>query len=141
MVIGDGLIANKFIKYRNNDEIIIFASGVSNSKEKDPNEFEREKKLLSFFFNTDKKFIYFSTLLINYPCEQNSNYVKHKKEIEQLISKNFKNFLIFRLTNIIGFSKNRFTSFNFFLDKILAVVSIYVQKNTTRFFLDSYDIE
>ncbi len=46
MVIGNGLIGCIFSSFTKNDEIIIFASGVSNSKESNKNEFDREEKLL-----------------------------------------------------------------------------------------------
>ena len=39
MVIGNGMIANAFKQYENDDEVIIFASGVSNSKENNDSEF------------------------------------------------------------------------------------------------------
>lgn len=141
MVIGNGLIASKFSKYVDNDKVIIFASGVSNSKENDSKKFEREISLLSSLIGTEKKIIYFSTLLINYPCSKNTNYVKHKNQVEKLISKNFDNFIIFRLPNIVGLSNNRFTSFNFFINKILSGESIEIESKTSRFFLDSDDLE
>jgi UDP-2-acetamido-2,6-beta-L-arabino-hexul-4-ose reductase len=140
MVIGNGLISSKFLSYKNNKKIIIFASGVSNSKEVDIKEFEREKKLLNELYITEKKLVYFSTLLVNYPCMENSEYVKHKKNIEDFITTNFKNFIIFRLPNIVGHTKNKFTSFNFFINKIQKEETIYIEKNTTRFFLDSDDL-
>ncbi|MEO7119531.1 MAG: hypothetical protein ABIY62_00460 [Ginsengibacter sp.] len=42
MVIGNGMIANRFISYKNNDDVIIFASGVSNSKDTIEENFLRE---------------------------------------------------------------------------------------------------
>ena len=33
MVVGNGMIANRFINYKNDEDTIIFASGVSNSKD------------------------------------------------------------------------------------------------------------
>ena len=39
MVIGNGLLAKEFNFYKNNEQIVIFASGVSNSKEKIQNNF------------------------------------------------------------------------------------------------------
>ena len=44
MVIGNGSIANIFIKkYSDNKDILIFASGVSDSNETDDNKFKREE--------------------------------------------------------------------------------------------------
>ena len=63
MVVGSGMIAKAFHHYINNDDVVIFASGVSNSKEDDDLSFEKEKNLLlsTRFNNVNKKFIYFKT--------------------------------------------------------------------------------
>ena len=65
MVIGNGLLANTFRKYEDSDSIIIFASGVSNSKEINKSEFKREFDLLKtmLVFKETKKIIYFSIIL------------------------------------------------------------------------------
>ena len=47
MVVGTGLLAKAFLEYENDDNIIVFASGVSNSKEISREEFDREKLLLN----------------------------------------------------------------------------------------------
>ncbi len=64
MVIGNGLIGNIF-KLVDSDNYLIFASGVSNSMENNDGEFNREFDLLKSHINTNKKFIYFSTVNIN----------------------------------------------------------------------------
>jgi hypothetical protein len=47
MIIGNGSLANIFIeKFKDDENIIIFASGVSSSKETRESEFNREKELL-----------------------------------------------------------------------------------------------
>ena len=45
MIIGQGMLAKRFEKY-DNDNIVIFASGVSNSRETSKIMFEKERKLL-----------------------------------------------------------------------------------------------
>ena len=47
MVIGNGMIANRFASYKDDDNIFIFASGVSNSKETNEEHFLREVQLLN----------------------------------------------------------------------------------------------
>lgn len=141
MVVGNGLIASKFLSFETNSEVIIFASGVSNSNEINDQFFQKEKELIYNFHSTEKKFVYFSSLLIEYPCMKNKRYVKHKKEIEEIIGKNFKNYVIFRLPNVVGKSKNKHTFFNFFLEKILKGEELFIEKKSTRFFLDSDDLE
>jgi hypothetical protein len=46
MVIGNGMVATKFESFKTNDEHIIFASGVSNSKSSDSSAYKRESELL-----------------------------------------------------------------------------------------------
>ena len=62
MIIGNGLRAKAFNSYGNDNKLLIFASGVSNSNETSSKAFDREKKLLLDALNNQsgKKFIYFS---------------------------------------------------------------------------------
>jgi hypothetical protein len=63
MVVGNGMLARKFANYINDDSVVIFASGVSNSLEIARSEFIREQLLLekTILENVEKKIIYFST--------------------------------------------------------------------------------
>ncbi len=142
MVIGSGMIAKAFSHYINNDNVIIFASGVSNSKEESVLCFEREEKMLLDINskNPEKKFIYFSTISIEDKSLSNSKYINHKINIENIISKNFNNYIIFRLPNIIGNAENKNTFFNFFLNKIKNNEEIEIQKNASRYIIDIEDV-
>ena len=64
MIIGNGLVAKSFKREKKFfKNIIVFASGLANSKNINKKEFVREKKLLKKFLNIKKKkLIYFSTL-------------------------------------------------------------------------------
>ena len=89
MIIGKGDIASIL---NDRDDITFFASGVSNSSETRWEEFDREKKLL---FEQDKDIclLYFSSIAIDIKEKyDNSKYLKHKKEMEDLIKSNFKNY-------------------------------------------------
>lgn len=140
MVVGNGLLSNTFKNYNDNDSVIIFASGVSNSKENDSKEFLREIQLLSSFFGTNSRLIYFSTCSIYDPSLSNSLYINHKLNVEKIIRENFKNYIIFRLPNVIGKSDNCNTSFNFFKERINKGLQIDIQRNSTRYFIDSEDL-
>lgn len=142
MVIGSGMIAKAFSHYVDNDNVIIFASGVSNSKEKDDLLFKREEKMLLDVNskNLNKKLIYFSTVSIEDESLSNSKYINHKINIENIISENFNNYIIFRLPNIIGNTKNENTFFNFFKNKINNDEEIEIQKNASRYIIDIEDV-
>ena len=140
MVIGNGLIACQFDKYSDNDDIIIFASGVSNSKETNSKLFDQELNLIKKYISKKSLFIYFSTCSVHDSSLTESNYVKHKLKVEKFIQSNFENFLILRLPNIIGLTKNPHTFFNYFYNSIKNGESILIQKNAVRYFMDAEDI-
>jgi len=54
MVIGHGFLAKRFESYQNNDRFIIFASGVSNSKNTQDSDYNRERELLSSTIKNNK---------------------------------------------------------------------------------------
>ena len=122
MIIGNGLMANIF-KLIDSNSLLIFASGVSNSMEDNDKEYKREFDLIKLNSNTNKKFIYFSTIDIN----NDRKYFLHKKQIEEFISNNFQNYLIFRLPNIIGNGGNKNNIFNYFIKNITENNLIKVQ--------------
>lgn len=140
MVVGNGMVANAFRQYENDDNVIIFASGVSNSKENNYSEFEREFKLLKSHITSKKKIIYFSTCSIFDESISSSRYIQHKKFIENFIQKHCHQYIIFRLPNVVGNTKNNNTSFNFFKNKITQGDEIQVQKQATRYIVDIDDI-
>ncbi len=108
MIIGNGMMANAFEKYSNDNDIVIFASGVSNSKAKDKDAFHREESLLSKTIkeNPEKTIVYFSTCSIYDDSVNKTAYVLHKKNMENLIYKLCQHFYIFRLPQVIGKTKS-----------------------------------
>lgn len=112
MVIGSGMLASAFEKFTTHEEVIIFASGVSNSLEIDLSRFLREENLLNSVFSkcTGKKLVYFSTYSIHY---KQSLYTDHKKRMEDLVLSMNSNSLVLRVTNVVGKSLNPNTLLNF----------------------------
>ena len=143
MVIGNGAIASSFAaKYSNDDQVVIFASGVSNSKESDDSKFERERKLVlsSLVQNPEKFFVYFSTCSVYDPCEKNSHYVRHKLAIEEIIQKNASKYLISRVSNVVCKTENKTTVFNFFVNNIRDGSPFKLWKNAYRNVIDVDDL-
>lgn len=132
MIIGNGLIATAFRKSNIDfDNYIIFASGVSNSKLEDSNEFEKELELIKEYLNIGKKFIYFSSIHMLDPSQNHSMYVQHKINMERFIEANFENYIIYRLPIVIGAGGNNKSLFNFLYDSI-------INRNNMNIFVDSY---
>lgn len=126
MIIGNGDIASACEdKY----DWIIFASGVSNSREERESEYQREKDLLLSQDKT-KHLVYFGSLSIFY---SDTRYSKHKKEMEELVKKNFKNYTIVRLGNI-DWGDNPHTLINYFRKQKKFGIPIEVQ-DTYRYII------
>ena len=105
MVIGCGDIGS-VLTHR--EHLTFFACGVSNSKELDPFEYEREARRL---MNQDKskRLVYFSSLSIYY---SDTRYTRHKMFMEELVKQHFTKYCIIRLGNIT-WGKNPHTLLNF----------------------------
>ena len=106
MIIGGGDIA-KVLPER--DDLLFFASGVSNSRETDQKAYERERDLL---MAQDKlaHIVYFSSLAIFY---SDTLYTRHKRLMERVVKANFAHYTIVRLGNI-AWGDNPHTLINYF---------------------------
>jgi hypothetical protein len=141
MIVGNGLIASVFLKSEEDyKDYIIFASGVSSSKETKYEEFEREKTLLKNVLkkNNNLKLIYFSTILSD---KIDNLYYQHKLSIENYIKKNCINYKIYRIPQILGYSGNNDNLVNYFVNKIKKNEEISLYKNVKRSILDVDDLK
>ena len=134
MIVGNGMVANRFISYKADEERIIFASGVSNSKTIVKENFLREFELLekTVKIYPDKTIVYFSTCSVADDDLSTSPYVLHKIRIENFIKDSSSNYLIFRVSNIAGTSNNPYTLLNYFIFNILQNHPFTVWKNAHR---------
>ena len=141
MIVGNGMLAQAFNEYNNNNRIVIFASGVSNSSEKEEQAFQREIDLVKRIIskNKDKLFIYFSTCSMYDPLSKDTSYVQHKLQIEKMISSQSDNFLILRVSQVFGRSKNA-TLLNFLFEKIEHEKQFDLWKNSNRNIISLNDI-
>ena len=142
MVIGNGMVAKRFESYKTNNEFIIFASGVSNSKNRDVADYDRETLLLAdtIAANPEKKLVYFSTCSLYDPAETESLYVFHKRKIETIIRQQVSDYYIFRVSNLVGKSFNQNTLLNFFYYHIIHKINFDLWINSTRNLVDTDDL-
>ena len=134
MLIGNGMIANSFNNYRHNKDVIIFASGVSNSRETKKENFDRELNLLENVVkeNPGTCLVYFSTCSVADEGREPSPYILHKKNIEQFVIAEITNYHIFRVPNVAGVSNNPYTLLNFLIFNILQNRPVTIWKNANR---------
>lgn len=142
MVTGHGMIAKKFASYKSDDNYLIFASGVSNSKNTDLTAFQRETDLLTEMrkLHPDKMLVYFSTFSIFDPSEKDSLYVQHKRKLEDFIVQSEGNYLVLRVSNLAGRSANPNTILNFIYSHIINKLSFQAWMNSTRNLIDIDDL-
>jgi len=143
MIKGNGLVATRFFnEYKNDKNIQIFASGVSNSKTTNSEEFAREANLIkeSISPNFNTHFVYFSTCSVYDPAETSSMYVIHKLQMESYIEQHCPSYHIFRVSNLVGRSNNKNTVLNFFFDKIKNNLPFNVWVNASRNLIDVDDM-
>ena len=141
MIIGNGLVAKKFQHYKNKN-VIIFASGVSNSLETNDIQFYREKQLLEDILkkHPDKLLLYFSSRSLENKQLLSLPYYQHKLNMENLI-KSFQNkYIICRIHHIVGRGGNDSTIVNFLYNKILTQKSFDLWQNTYRYLIDIEDV-
>ncbi len=142
MIVGNGLIASLFTEC-DQENIIFFASGVSNSLETKKEEFLREENLIkkTIAENPNKIFIYFSTCSIYDSSKADSQYVLHKLKIEQIIIQLCPQYLILRLSNAVGNGGNPNLLMNYLVRSVKNNEIINVHTKATRNLIDVEDIK
>ena len=126
MIIGKGSVASVL---EDRDDLVFFASGVSNSSCTDEKEYEREFNLLKTV-PTDKHVVYFSNLGIYYKQDR---YTQHKRDIEEYIRNNYKTYTIVRI-EVCEWVKTPNTILNVFKRQLAEGIEPIIQ-NTTRYVL------
>lgn len=142
MVVGNGLIASLF-KENHRSDVVFFASGVSNSLEKDSSQFMREEQLIrnTLGENPEKIFVYFSTCSIYDSSKNGSDYVLHKLKMEQIIKNKAEYFLILRVSNAVGKGGNPNLLINYLMRCAMKEHTINVHTKATRNLVDAEDIK
>lgn len=126
MIIGRGNIA-KVLKDR--EDLVFFASGVSDSSCVSHEDYERE---ISMMRNVDPSshVVYFSNLGIYY---KDDRYTRHKKYMEGMVKSRFKYYTIVRI-EVCEWVNNPTTILNVFKEKLKNGEKIEIQ-NTYRYVL------
>ena len=142
MIVGNGLIANLF-KNDDRENVVFFASGVSNSLETDKSAFLREENLIrkTIKENPNKIFIYFSTCSIYDSSKNGSSYVNHKLKMEQIVEELANQFLILRVSNAVGKGGNPNLLMNYLVNAFHQEKEITVHTLATRNLIDADDVK
>lgn len=144
MVAGSGLIARAIIHHGANNlsDTCFYTAGVSNSGCKDEKEFLRERTRLDAAMENcavSDRFVYFSTCSIEDPFSRDSEYVKHKIQMENFVRDRGRH-LIFRLPQVAGETPNPHTLLNFLYARMARSESFQIWGGATRNIIDVEDV-
>lgn len=142
MVEGSGLIANAFMgDYKDDDRYLIYARGISNSKETDEAEFRRDEELLreSLSKNKDKHIVYFSTITDS--SSDKVRYAVHKKLMETIILASGNDYTILNIPQVIGNGGNKNSLINFIVRSIKNGETLNIYSKTWKALLDVEDLK
>lgn len=130
-IIGNGLIAKSFADVLFDNELVLFASGVSFSGETRISEFARERSLLKKVMaeNCNLKLVYFSST--NVALGNKTDYINHKRDMEMLVKKHKKEFYIFQLPQVVGVVNNN-TLVSYLIRMLLSKKTLDIQLNAKR---------
>jgi nucleoside-diphosphate-sugar epimerase len=140
MVIGNGLLAQAFAEFADRQDVTVFASGVSNSNERNEEAYERELRLLLPHLHANARLIYFSTVSVFDPSLRTSRYIEHKLKVEESIAKTAVAWLVFRLPIVVGQTTNPFTLTNFLYNRIRNNEPFELHRNACRYLIDVEDV-
>lgn len=141
MVVGDGMMATAFSAFRDSADVVVFASGVSNSLETDPAAFKRERELLQKVRegHPDALLVYFGTCSVDDPERRETPYVQHKLAMEALLAASRGNWLVLRIPLAIGRNPGSRTLAQFLYERIAHGEPFEIWEGAARFPIDVDD--
>jgi len=136
-IIGRGLLARAFDAAQiARLGATVFASGVSNSQENDPAEFQREADMLVDALRQCRgRFVYFSTCSVTDDDRAATPYAVHKRKMEALIQARG-NHLILRLPQVVGNTDNPHTLVNHLVAHIRSGEPLQIWSHAVRCLVD-----
>jgi nucleoside-diphosphate-sugar epimerase len=141
MVIGNGLLARGFARFASAGDIVIFASGVSNSREVDTAAFAREEQLLADAIERYplSRLVYFSTCSVLDADRGATPYVLHKRSLEERL-RSLPRSTVFRLPQVVGETRNPHTLTNYLAGRIRTGQSFDLWPDARRNLVDIDDV-
>lgn len=137
MIIGNGLLARAFAQFFAHDpDVVVFASGVSNSTETRSVEFIRERDLLAPWLGSpSRRLVYFSSCALVHGPERDSPYLDHKRRMEREVLASPRT-IVLRLPQVVGAGGNPQTLTNYINQRILLGERFQVWRHAERNLID-----
>jgi len=136
------MMARAFSAFRDRSDIVIYASGVSNSLETDPPAFARERDLLvkTRAAHPRALLVYFGTCSVHDPERRDTPYVLHKLAMEDLLASAGGPWLVLRVPLAIGRNPGSRTLAQYLYERILSGQPFEVWEGAGRFPIDVDDL-
>lgn len=136
------MMAKAFSAFRGRTDVVIFASGVSNSLETDPAAFKRERELLQDVRkgHPGALLVYFGTCSVDDPERRDTPYVQHKLGMEALLAESRGAWLVLRIPLAIGRNPGSRTLAQFLHERIARGEPFEVWEGAARFPVDVDDV-
>lgn len=127
-------------RYLRDPDVLVFASGVSNSTEADAHAFERERTLFERTAGRHAgRVVYFSTCAVAQPDAPSTPYLCHKQAMEQHVLA-LDGGIVLRLPQVVGPSTNPHTLANFLADRIRRGERFTIWSRAERNLVDVEDV-
>src|SRR5690606_866675 len=141
MIIGNGMLARAFsTRYRDDPDVLVFASGVANTAESDERAFRRERQLFELSASAHAgKLVYFNSVAAALPDLEPTPYMRHKQAMEQRVLEH-PGGIVLRLPQVVGRSANPHTLANFLADRIRGGQRFSIQRRAERNLVDVDDV-
>jgi glycosyltransferase involved in cell wall biosynthesis len=142
MVIGSGVIANRFIDYSLQSNYLIFAGSVNDSAIQNETLIQEEESAVrnALSAHPDITFVYFSSCSIVDSDVHHTQYVQHKVRMEELIQGSARKYLIFRLPQVLGLSDAKSSLVNYLVDAIYNNRSFDLWQHAQKNLIDIDDV-
>ena len=135
------MIAKAFAAVAARKDLVIFASGVSDSLERSAVAFDRERELLerTRAAHAQALLVYFGTCSVDDPDRRDTPYVRHKLAMEAVLAGSGRPWMVVRLPLALGPEHRSPTLANFLHDRIMRGEHYEVWSRSTRYPLDVED--
>jgi len=142
MVIGNGVIANRFMDYSLQKRHLIFAGSVNSSNIDDAAVFQKEEKDIrsAISQNPQINFVYFSSTSVLDPEKSNSPYAIHKLKMESVVKASAPNYLIVRLPQIFGLNDEKSSLVTYLVENVFSGDAFAVWEKARGNFIDVDDV-
>ncbi|MFC0166885.1 NAD-dependent epimerase/dehydratase family protein [Pseudoduganella danionis] len=141
MIIGNGLLAQACAPhFRTRNDVLVFASGVSNSRETRAEEYAREQAMLEEALRLGLFTVYFSSCSVHDAELAHTPYVRHKRAMEALITARNRQMAIIRLPQVVGSTPNPYTLTNYLNEQITEAKPFQLWLRAWRNLIDVEDV-